>query len=216
LAEYGATIRKRREQIEKRGSLLPPDRRLELAGVPLEIRLKLQKPDDTRAVMAAREFVSDASKRYLLFLGSVGLGKSVAAGFVLLEAVMRFAWDSIPSGVQPCPALWVQAHRLTRVTAWEKADQELLGLMERATWLVVDDMGDEATKAGTDLLAAKLIERCATRRRTVMTTNLTSKAFIARYGEALADRIREQGVIPSLSGASLRTRSQKPPAESHP
>lgn len=179
------------------------ERRLEQLGVPLDVRRSLRGTHETLALTAAGAFVAERHARFLLLLGDRGVGKSVAAGHVLREFSREHRWDAMATGT-PQPAVWLQASALTRVTAWDRADQELLRSVERAQLLVLDDLGDECTEVGLSLTRDALLERHTKARRTVLTSNLTPESFKARYGEALADRIRSSGMVPVLFGKSLR------------
>lgn len=182
--------------------------KLQQAGCPFDAIAALSKPNSTPAMDAAQRFTRERGARFLLLLGTVGVGKTVAATHVLEHLCRTFAWDSQPSGAPLFePAVFVPARFITGLSAFTEADKDTMRRMERAVVLVVDDMGDEGTDFGRGRLVDLLLERHSRGRRTVITSNLTPDGFKARYGEALADRIRSSGMVPALTGKSLRGRA---------
>lgn len=124
--------------------------------------------------------------------GNPGSGKTVAASNWIATAGR---------------GLFVKAARLAR---WERYDNNEMNLLLRASRLVIDDLGTEFQDSKGNFMAIldEVIDvRYDHSRPTVITTNLDAEAFKARYGERIADRIRETGKFVSLDGASMRTRS---------
>jgi DNA replication protein DnaC len=79
--------------------------------------------------------------------------------------------------------------------------------------MVIDDLGVEyLDKNGNFLqrLDELIDERYSNYRQTIITTNLNVKAFKERYGERVADRIREGfefgGAFMELAESSMRVR----------
>lgn len=104
-------------------------------------------------------------------------------------------------------ALFVSAAKLSRWSRYNDAEMEKL---LKANRVVIDDLGAEFIDLKGSFMALfdeLANERYANGRPTVMTTNLDAAAFKARYGERIADRIRECGRFVSIGGASLRRKA---------
>lgn len=176
-------------------------------GVPVKVITALRAPTPTSALEAAREFSASKTLRFLLLLGPAGVGKSVAAGWVLKDFGRRYPWNSQPTRGDRPPAMFVEAKRLTRMSAFDSNDSAWLADLMNAQVLVMDDAGDEGTSIGRDAFIDLLLTRYDRERKTIITSNLTGTAFKARYGSALGDRIRETGLVPTLKEKeSLRRR----------
>lgn len=216
-AEAAASRAKYREQLAKRcverEEAPPPgevSRHMERMGVPVRaIRAAMAARDEPPAV-AAKHFIADRGATFLLMLGPPGVGKTTAAALVVKDLCERWAWNSQPTGAATEPVQWLEAVELTRVSAFDSVDQERVAELRNCKLLVLDDAGDEGTSIGRGIVAELLMHRHAKQRRTVVCANLTGDAFKARYGAAVADRIRQTGLIPSLAGKSLRERRVQP------
>jgi DNA replication protein DnaC len=100
--------------------------------------------------------------------------------------------------------MFVTAARLAR---WSRYDEAAMEKLLKAKRLVIDDIGTEFMDANGSyqaLLDEIVNERYANKRPTLMTTNLEVQAFAARYGERVADRIRESGRFVFVGRDSLR------------
>jgi hypothetical protein len=150
------------------------------------------------ALSAAQEELSAGSVLVALS-GAPGLGKTVAALWWLLRA--RPARANVSRA-----ARFVSAPALARVRRY--SDDQMSDLL-RARALVIDDLGvefDDEKGAFRSLLDEVTNARYAAEFPTLITTNLPSKRFVARYGERLVDRIREAGEFVALTGESMRRR----------
>lgn len=168
--------------------------RMKRLGVPQEAIKNLRAPWKTRAREAAEEFASAPHKqdRFLLLAGDRGLGKTVAAAWLVRQ--------QLQDGQPGC--FWVPATAFTSMSAYEGEPERL----ERVTFLVVDDLGRESEKGlARNMLSGVLMRRYEQLRRTVLTTNASVADVQALYGAALWDRIRTGMVVP-LEGPSMRTR----------
>lgn len=140
--------------------------------------------------------------------GAPGCGKTVAACSWVREPLMRddaFGGAGVPS-LRIASPLFVTSARLSR---WDRYDVREMDRLLRAPRLVIDDVGAEFSdaKGNFNAIIDELIaDRAANRRPMILTTNLDGAAFKARYGERIADRIREVGNFVSLDGGSLRKR----------
>lgn len=149
----------------------------------------------------------------LVLSGAAGCGKTSAAAIWLWRWVDERIRQEIAAdpmrGVVPAfggRALFVTAARLSR---WSRYDDAEMSKLLRVHRLVVDDLGAEfMDERGSYLclLDEVINERYGNRLTTVMTTNLEAAEFKARYGERIADRIRESGRFVSLSNPSMRRR----------
>jgi DNA replication protein DnaC len=168
--------------------------RMRRLGVPLEAIENLRSPWNTRAREAAAEFCTapHAQDRFLLLAGNRGVGKTVAAAWLLRQQLL----DGHPG------CLWVPATDFTSMSAYDGKVERL----ERVALLVVDDIGRESKGFARDLLSGVLLRRYEEMRRTVLTTNAAPSEMQTLYGQATWDRIRTGMVVP-LDGPSFRGRT---------
>lgn len=120
--------------------------------------------------------------------GSPGCGKTVAA-----------TWWGMRAG-----AVCVRA---SAFAASSRYDAETRDRWRNASALVLDDLGTEYADAKGNFLADldDLIDaHYGNRSRLLITTNCTAADFRSRYGERIADRLRECGRWLSVAGGSLR------------
>lgn len=185
--------------------------RLQRMGVPYDAVRGAKERRPSEAVEAAQEFIRDRDARFLLLLGEKGVGKTSAAALALWDFVAKYPWNDLPQGSATEPAMFCPAFSVTRLSAFEPKDRDYVARLGRAHLLVVDDVGNEGTEFGRTTLVDLLLAREASRKRTVLTGNMTPKAFAERYGEALVDRVRASGIVRALKGRSLRaTRESRP------
>lgn len=200
-----------REEVEARG------------GVFLETDSTLT------AIRAAAEWLTDTSRRSWLILGGgVGTGKTT-----LLLAVKRLATkaqNACRHGSES--ASWrgdtdlarfyragIYLHRKPWILpAQQLADwaskQETAAIFENAIneqFLAIDDLGTEPNIVklfGTERLplAELLAARYDSRKPTIITTNLGPEGIAERYGERIADRLREIADAIGFEGDSFRGR----------
>lgn len=204
----------RRRAAERDGS--PGDREIMLLlhklGVPAAAVGAAVRPDrDKEAMDWARKYWAapeESGMRTLLLMGGPGRGKTVASAWVLAEFARRFRWNERPSGMpQREPAAFVKASGLTHIDSYEKLNQDRLEEMRRAEVLVLDDVGDEASEIGKNTLRTLVIARHDSKRKTILTSNLTREAFARHYGPALVDRIQNEGMAVELGGQSMRRKT---------
>lgn len=180
--------------------------RLQRLGVPPRAILDLRRLQDTAAMDAARKAHAIAAEMcpFLALLGEPGQGKTVAAAWMFREVARRTSPD-LPTGT-PEPLVWVQAATFTRLSAFSRDDEQLLGRLRAARLLVLDDLGDEATALGVGTAVELCKGREAAGRRTLITSNLNPEKFRERYGVALWDRLHARGIVTGLVGRSMRRR----------
>jgi len=203
---------KKREQERKQEEQRRFDRRLDeeieslVDRMPVPSRAKdaaKGKIEQTEAVKA-----SLGSTDFLVLSGGPGCGKTVAAVAWVIAYVRDKALWSKDICDQPRFSaggpIWVTAARLAR---WERYDEDAMRKLLSTPRLVIDDLGGEYLDKGgfyASLLDEIVNERQSEGKPTIMTTNLNAEAFKVRYGERIADRIREGGRFVECGSASLR------------
>ena len=167
---------------------------LRLSGVPKKDRERIVhgRLDSTPALEAARAFLDSGATTILILAGPPGSGKTTASSWLVAQQGAR-------------GGLFVDQSRLVRRSRYKDED---MAPLEGAGLLVIDDLGSEFADAKGSFLATLdglINARYGEQRRTVITTNLASARFVARYGERIADRIREVGRFVELRAAGLRS-----------
>lgn len=175
------------------------------AGAPYEaLRALRQGPDDSPALTAARKFNRDPEALFLLLLGPPGVGKTLAASLVVVDFASKWPWNDMPGGGAAEPIRYTDSASLTRLSAFDSEAKRYVESLRSCHMLVLEDAGDEGTEMGKGLFVELLMARHANRLRTVVTSNLRPEAFRARYGAAVADRVRASGYVPDLFGEVSR------------
>lgn len=163
----------------------------------------------TQAVaQVARALWPGGKKPGLMLCGTVGNGKTT-----MLRAIQRacnWLWES---GRMPPD---MAAHDLDKVVvltakdiAQQAASPEWFGRTAGRSVLGIDDFGSEPAEVLTygNVLTpiADLVEhRYARGLYTMVTTNLTGQEIAAKYGQRVADRLREMLQVVVFTGASYR------------
>jgi DNA replication protein DnaC len=156
-------------------------------GMPRRV-LELGALDRTEAVIQLAHALAISGGAIVVLSGSVGCGKTVAAGHWLYHARGGPYFSTA--------AALCRANRYEKVPAWSEASAA-----------VIDDLGAEyadtkgAFQADLDEIIAHYHGQ---KKRLVITTNLRAKEFKQRYGERIASRIRECGQFVPLAGPDLR------------
>jgi|TARA_R110000744_G_scaffold13121_2_gene38440 DNA replication protein DnaC len=158
---------------------------LKVWGVPERILNNLQSLNETPPIKYARKFILDPKEAWCLILsGGKGTGKSTAAAVWLYENVP-------PEGAPTYQTrYWWNGTRIARTNGYAKDFEKMM----QSKLMVIDDLGIEyLDKNGNFLqrLDELLDERYSNFRKTIITTNLNADAFKDRYGERVADRMRE-------------------------
>lgn len=150
---------------------------------------------DTEALLAARQSVDLG---ILVLSGPRGVGKTTAAAWWLVQKRVRTEFLATTS------VRFIDAGLMSR---WPRYDDAKMRELTRARALVIDDLGIEYTDtkgAFVSLFDEVVNNRYAAELPTLITTNLNAKSFKERYGERVADRIREVGRFVELKGKSMR------------
>jgi DNA replication protein DnaC len=168
---------------------------------------------ETPAVVGVRDWLR-GNKTFCLLVGHFGAGKTVAASAVLRMARRSVAfWDD--ASEQPVASwsyskaegLFVRAAELSNTSPYAEEGRGHWARVRRVTWLVVDDLGMERMdSAGIWQEQFDLLMDCrySERRRTVLSTNLDSAAFSARYLGRVMDRVQHDGAVVLCGSESLR------------
>jgi DNA replication protein DnaC len=167
-------------------------RQMELPIKDLELA-KSGQVKETEATRALAEGVT-----IVVLSGAPGCGKTTAA--------VCWLYDGATSQ-RSIGGIFVSAAKLSR---WARYNEKEMDRLLETRRLVIDDLGAEYLDekgAYMSLLDEVVNERYANKRTTVLTTNLDAAAFKLRYGERIADRIRESGKFVSVGGASMRRKA---------
>ena len=171
-------------------------------GVPERILKNLELLKETKPVHYVREFTLCPREGWCLILsGGKGTGKSTAAAVWLYENVPL---DGAPTYQT---RYWWNGTRIARTNGYAKDFEKMM----QSKLMVIDDLGVEyLDKNGNFIqrLDELIDERYSNFRKTIITTNLNAEAFKERYGERVADRMREGfawgGGFMELSDDSMR------------
>lgn len=157
--------------------MVEPGDRMRWSGVPSRFWSFAGEPRKTRAVDFAQSLL-DGAGVMLVLAGGTGSGKSTAAAFALSKR----------SG------LWVHGPDLAKVEVRDPFDPFRPTLDERmrlAGLLVLDDIGIEHSPGGyaASRITDVLEWREASKRPSIVTTNLGAEVFARQYGKRLCSRI---------------------------
>lgn len=174
-------------------------------GLPRPILRALRAPKPSPALVAAKEWWL-TGKPVLLLRGGVGSGKTFAGAWVLLRQLEREAVAKRPSGGSSWDAaMFCTAPEFNGLSDYHPEARAWMERLCRCGVLVLDDLGTERMGDGELSCVQRVIgARHAGERRTVITSNLSADLFKARYGERVADRIREVGLVRDSGTTSLR------------
>lgn len=149
----------------------------------------VEHPKETMALTYARA-LHDGKGVLLLLQGNKGCGKSTAAAWVLRQR----------------PGLWVDAPDLERppTSDGDATDHDLA----TTPFLVIDDLGTEYStdkKFAERRINVAISKREANLLPTLLTANISTEEFKARYGDRIASRINGDPLgWQSVDGPDLR------------
>ena len=150
-----------------------------------------------RVASARRAFARAVADRLpaIVLIGAAGTGKSTLAACMLRDAITGSAQDT--------SSRWVDAFDLGR--AYRVTDlgdtPVVVATAKRAGVLVIDELGSE--DCGRDTLHEVIHHRHARRKLTIVTTPLDRDGLAAKYGEGLARRLLERGIVLDLNPSNV-------------
>ncbi len=146
-------------------------------------------PGSAAAAQAVELFLTEQTARVLVLAGPTGRGKSFAATWALAEYHHAGVWLSAAE---------------CRVAGWD----ELRPKAAASKLLVVDDLGRESTDWSARELGDLVELRFNRGHRTVITTNLTTRALFQRYGDRVESRLSDARFsrVAETPGPDLRRR----------
>jgi DNA replication protein DnaC len=158
---------------------------------------------ETESLKAVRELLAAPGERpFLVLAGAVGSGKTCGTALALLEhASGKVRWRE-----RDTPRFW-NAAAVALGALLGKAGEEVLEEAIRAPVLVLEDLGAESM-VGADvwlsMLNVVLDERYRAEAVTIITTNLDMAVLRKRYGERMADRLRQCARLKGTEAHSMR------------
>ncbi len=202
MKEYHEECRKRAAILENGGDARDSESALRKAGVPANVLAWVRDHRENLATDAVTRFLQSPRTlaTFLMLSGPPGVGKSVAAGVCCREWLKKTGTNNQPSGnEQRAHVLWVAGSKIAGVAGWVGGESVLLSQMRRAGLLVIDELGREGSEAGNKAIAEILLDRHARHAPTVLTGNIRKDAIPGRYGDPVADRLRESAIWPDLT-----------------
>jgi len=206
LAEYHAECAVAAVRAEEKPTASDVLSKVARLGVPASALFAIRNEKPTECLKAAQLWWPSDRRTFpaLVMLGDVGQGKTVAAAWCCVEWARGYPWNKLPTGSNESPMVWLDGPRLRQLAAFDERAADLLAAAATAQLTVIDDGGREGSARAMEALSDVLMERVDNFRATVLTSNLKGEQFRARYGTALADRLRACAVVPRLTGSSLR------------
>jgi hypothetical protein len=199
-------VAKERAQALARSQVSIPDW-LKRIGVPLPVLERIRNPEDTPSMRAARRYFEPDAPRWLVLLGKTSTGKTLAAAWVLGQYLARHTAWSTPTGYgqRPEVALFTPAFEFTGASDYAEKDRAWLERIQKCGLLVLDDLGSERLgEVELGMVQRLLMSRHANGLRTIITSNLSAETLTERYGERIAERIREVGRVVDAGKVGLR------------
>ncbi len=211
MAEYHAECAKAATRAEDTPQAKDVVSKLQRMGVPAnEMFLAISNAAPTHAIRMAQMWWQGDKRHFpaLVMAGDVGQGKTVASAWVALEWARNHPWNSLPTGSNSTPMVWIDGPGMRKLGAWGVEAQDLLSAAATAELTVLDDAGREGDRRAFEALSDVLMERLDRNRITVLSSNARGEVFRQRYGEGLADRLRARAVIVTAKGESMRKRPE--------
>lgn len=163
-------------------------------GFPLRAIEAAQGANEQAPAIVAISQWEKAGFDIAVLAGSAGCGKTVAATWWCINRMPYRA----------------KFGRAAEFAVSSRYNQEQRDWWLSADALVLDDLGAEFVDAKGSFasdLDGLIDSFYADKRKLIITTNCDATAFKARYGERIADRIRECGKFITIGGESMRRKS---------
>lgn len=172
----------------------------------------VKNEDDVKGVcMKVAKWLTDPStKGWLFILGNVGTGKTTLMNAIsVIQGRMQHISNNVPHrwGSKTISAL--DLPRYARDEDMERDYRDLMAGTDSRPFLYLDDVGQEPVEVksfGNSLIPFVEIvhKRYSTQRPMVITSNLTIRDILERYGERVADRMKEMTEVVNFRGQSYR------------
>lgn len=152
---------------------------------------------ETSSIRAVRDLIARPEMWILTLLGHHGVGKTFAGEWLILEAIREKLAVNDGSAKLLTPFELLEAmHR-----AESRQHLRQVGV------LVLDDLGCENSREMA-LISSALFDiinaRWKNMKKTMLTSNLSPKAFLHRYGRRVTGRLRDGKRCVAVTGADLR------------
>jgi DNA replication protein DnaC len=203
IAEDAERAREQQARLERRRDDV--SRTFLAAGAaPRDVRLWQEGGyKETDSLREARALlVSPRERPFLVLSGKVGSGKTCGVTLALLErAAVTEQWTG-----RDTPCFWIAAE-VALGALLGKAGEERLEQAKTAPVLVIEDLGSESmlnADVWLSMLGVVVDERYRREAITIITTNLDMEALRKRYGERVADRLRQCARLKGTEARSLR------------
>lgn len=207
MAAYHAEAKAAGDRSEQEPQQRDVLQRLQRMGVPAnEMFAAIANDKPTEPMRVAQLWWKGDRKTFpaLVMAGDVGQGKTVAAAWCALEWARRYPWNALPSGSNRQPFAWIDGPGMRKLGEWGEEAQDLLAGAATADLTVIDDAGREGDRRAYEALSDLIMERVDRNRATILSSNMKGEMFRARYGMALADRLRSRAVLVTARGTSMR------------
>lgn len=152
---------------------------------------------DKVALKSVKKYLKEDIKIGMYLYGEYGSGKTMLGMEILKEMFRR--GKSI---------LAVRSSELFDFDAWQLRDKA-----KRVNTLLIDDLGKEYRKQGSDWVLVLMDELFRARlnrlKPTIVTTNISPQDIKTVYAESLADLFREMFIVIPVEGESYRKKISK-------
>lgn len=162
-------------------------------------------------------FLNEDRRRYAIFLfGSFGVGKTWLATALLKELLYTMVVGGNDAAFKN-PPIWIKFYQMIRQVqacynpASETTTQAVIGRLQSALILLIDDIGDLEAQGDTEDRRRILYEVIDYRNDymlpTIMTSNLDAELMRDHYGARSMERMIELCAFIEMEGENLRHQS---------
>lgn len=176
-------------------------------GVPSVTMDAASRPRDSAAKDEAHFWLKEARSKSpgLVFCGSTGVGKSVAAAWLCMRwGEMRPWWKDQPSGPNRQGACWIYCPTIQALTMLRDEDSALLHEATRCELLVLDEVTLEMATAGGAAFKSLVARRLDSGLPFIITTNLSQTSLATALGDNIKNRLLASAYMPKLDAESKR------------